>query len=1018
MAPIPSEEWDAAGDTPFPFAQEEIFTFDEGHPVEAPARGKRESDNPLRQWSNGLRQTFVDECLRLEGRGDHRHQTRCSNCPAGLTLAVYRCQECFTDALFCKECLVLLHKDNPFHRVEVWADDCFTLTTLKSLGRRIQLGHGRNGTCPGTLVKQAAELEAAALPGYVPKHDNFCIVDSNGIHEVGLDFCSCVLRQTHNVQLLRTRLYPATTTNPATASTFRAKCSAHHFYNSLARLTNNNGVFQPRNRYNEFRRMTREWRHIQMLKRAGRGHAADGVERTKEGECALLCPACPQLGKNLPESGERFLYALFLAIDANFRMKRKHVSSEEDDPSLGDGIAFFGKVEEYMQHLDKHWDFEQETKRSDVQYRKAHSYGTASSGIGTVDCARHNMKCPNGVGDLQKGERYINMDYMLWKSLAGCDDLVQLFISYDIICQWHKNIWRRLVQYKPVLRGWAGRSGERFFVWLIPKFHLPAHIEACNILFSFNLTPFVGQTDGEASDTNEMGPGACRDTLDDHFNDWNHKKIVGLGGYLLDRVQKAVANMLTCRLALLEAEDGLPPDVVTGWTAAMELWELDSANPNPFQVMEKHELMYAIWGRIAVEVEGSAEGDQADDVRGDLHASEMIKMSLQLEEQQRALELDTAAVKLHATDRQKTALRERSNKLLRKIAGWVDLQASFTPAVTTLRTADEKVREEAARLQPITAVPVHAFKLWLPSKLVTTLRIAVKDTHARYEFELRIGQAHAALEELRRLLLVHTAQYKYKDDNARGVAANTRAKTSIKNIDELVRLTLSALGAKLKEHDWKKELRVLTPDDVRGRPRGTFSDPTHKQRNKKRKTEADVHVEERRKEEERPASWIWLSQLSLAEDMEKGMTEALRIEWAKTRVRAWRWTEEVDLREEEMRCMLQFLDWKAAWWLTHIDQRPVVVEDETMREGFKAYACCHSRMQRSLKSRFEGNWKDVAQYIELGQAGLEQIPEDDEQGAEGQAERDTDVDVGGDVPVPEVARDTEAIASFVEESLA
>jgi hypothetical protein len=54
------------------------------------------------------------------------------------------------------------------------------------------------------------------------------------------------------------------------------------------------------------------------------------------------------------------LYALFLALDANFRMKRKDVSSEADNPSLGDGIAFFSQVDEYMVHLDKHWDVEQE----------------------------------------------------------------------------------------------------------------------------------------------------------------------------------------------------------------------------------------------------------------------------------------------------------------------------------------------------------------------------------------------------------------------------------------------------------------------------------------------------------------------------------------------------------------------------------------------------------------------------------------------------------------------------------
>lgn len=35
------------------------------------------------------------------------------------------------------------------------------------------------------------------------------------------------------------------------------------------------------------------------------------------------------------------------------------------------------------------------------------SKGLAATGLGTIDCARHNMKLPNGVGDLQKGERYV-----------------------------------------------------------------------------------------------------------------------------------------------------------------------------------------------------------------------------------------------------------------------------------------------------------------------------------------------------------------------------------------------------------------------------------------------------------------------------------------------------------------------------------------------------------------------------------------------------------------------------------
>jgi hypothetical protein len=93
-----------------------------------------------------------------------------------------------------------------------------------------------------------------------------------------------------------------------------------------------------------------------MLKRAGRGHDPAGIDATKLGECAVLCPACPQPGMNLPKGWEdappdvqlvlhstsdtdflfyyRWLYALFLALDANFRMTRKNVMNDKSDPSL------------------------------------------------------------------------------------------------------------------------------------------------------------------------------------------------------------------------------------------------------------------------------------------------------------------------------------------------------------------------------------------------------------------------------------------------------------------------------------------------------------------------------------------------------------------------------------------------------------------------------------------------------------------------------------------------------------
>ncbi|KAJ7843371.1 hypothetical protein B0H14DRAFT_2585823 [Mycena olivaceomarginata] len=186
------------------------------------------------------------------------------------------------------------------------------------------------------------------------------------------------------------------------------------------------------------------------------------------------------------------------------------VLSEEKDPGL------------YMAHLEKHWDQKQERSTCvshDAVDKPLGSPGTASSGIGTVDCAPHNMKTPEWVGDLQMGERYLNMDYLFFMSLAGCI-LLQLFISYDIACQWYKI------------------SGSALWGSWCPKFHLPAHIKSCNLLFSFNLTPFVGWTDREApehgwADTKppreqhqSIRPGARRDTLEVHFQYWNEESHV------------------------------------------------------------------------------------------------------------------------------------------------------------------------------------------------------------------------------------------------------------------------------------------------------------------------------------------------------------------------------------------------------------------------------------------------------------------------------------------------------------
>ena len=50
--------------------------------------------------------------------------------------------------------------------------------------------------------------------------------------------------------------------------------------------------------------MVRQWRHVLLAKRAGRGHDASGIEGTPQGGLAVPCRACPQPGVNLPAGWE------------------------------------------------------------------------------------------------------------------------------------------------------------------------------------------------------------------------------------------------------------------------------------------------------------------------------------------------------------------------------------------------------------------------------------------------------------------------------------------------------------------------------------------------------------------------------------------------------------------------------------------------------------------------------------------------------------------------------------------
>ncbi|KAJ6556339.1 hypothetical protein B0H19DRAFT_947312 [Mycena capillaripes] len=945
-------------------------------------------DDPDEEWARLDRETFLDEVVRADGRGDYLHQTVCAAEGCKSVDIAFRCMDCMAPCLYCEACMAELHQRMPLHHIEWWNGKYFKRTSLKKLGVRIQLGHVFGDKCSNPARSHG---------------DDFVIIGSHTIDEVGLDYCNCGKAQPRTIQLLRMRLYPATETSPRTAVTFAAldrfehmalesKCSGYEFYNSLARETDNTGLQPSRERYDAFLRMTRQWQHLMLLKRAGRAHEPDltkeRIKGTKAGECALLCPACPQPGKNLPPNWNKvpfekaFIYGLFLALDANFRLKRKDVSSEKKDPGLVRGWAFFGEVTAYMEHLEKYWDQKQERStcvaHDAVDKPDRESLGTVSSGIGTVDCARHNMKRPNGVGDLQKGERYLNMDYLLFMSLAD-NPVLHLYISYDIACQWYKNIWERMKVFAEY-KGVQFREGQKYVVFLVPKFHLPAHIELCNLLFSFNLTPFVGRTDGEApergwSDANRLanstsisGPGARRDTLDVHFQYWNWKKITSLGTTLLERLQKYVPLMLDTRAAWVDFEATFEEKVIQTWMVMAVTWEKDPKKPNPFQATVKHENLQEVRRKLAVI---ASEDVALERVRGDMHETEMLAMGLQLEAEQRALATHVKHVGAHETVDQGRRRIERETKLRRKIDAWMSVQELFIPEVKLLRERDDDARKRAAVTQVVPGLRAQDMKLWLPSAIGT--RAQCDESLRDYEYQLRKGQAFQALDEMRNVLILRTREYHRKDARHHGVKAKTRAQTRVKGwqarIDEAAatyraaRSALAALGVALKRKEWELHLKPLREEDVRGRPNPHFAD------------------EDRQREEKLPLSWIWRVQEGGAAGCCSSDTDrwtVLRIEWAKTRAKAMRYAEEVDLLDEEMRRVLQFLDWRTGWWRSLIGLRSTVQPEAGLQDGHKAYAEKQGAYMEGLAERFRGLWKDVGAFIALAREEYATMQPDDD----------------------------------------
>jgi hypothetical protein len=138
--------------------------------------------------------------------------------------------------------------------VEKWSGTCFLRTTLYTEGFILHIGHGGN-ECESGLqdwinepdhdLGQSVEEEDPT----VPNDTVLVIVHSTGVFQHTVRWCTCSSAPKHDIQLLRSALFPASMKLPHTAFTFdvldhfyfdsmECKTSANSFFMKLRRLTN------------------------------------------------------------------------------------------------------------------------------------------------------------------------------------------------------------------------------------------------------------------------------------------------------------------------------------------------------------------------------------------------------------------------------------------------------------------------------------------------------------------------------------------------------------------------------------------------------------------------------------------------------------------------------------------------------------------------------------------------------------------------------------------------------------
>ncbi|KAK0213555.1 hypothetical protein IW262DRAFT_1301039 [Armillaria fumosa] len=558
-------------------------------------------------------------------------------------------------------------------------------------------------------LAMAGDMEDATMAPrkQVYTHWNGDYFDKTPLQKLGLRY-----------QLQRAWLFPGTVMEPCIAVTvaaleqfqmltFMGKVLAYKYYHSLAQLSDNTGTKTPPDNFEAFICIVREWSFIRLLKRAEISNNTSGWEVAKLASCAVECLACPRPGINIPVKSDPDLPmawedTLFVSVDTNFKLERFEVSSEEKDPGLGQALSYFVDTKAFKDHLinfDKRIIQLQSTCNDHEAAKgdkktQAQSRALAASGVGGVVCTCHELKLPLSMVDLRVGKTQVEMDYGYLSAVKQFSSVPWIVTTYDIACQWSINLEDRIKVYGPNMAPPLCNM-----LYLIPKFHLPGYIKACQEKYY------------------------------------------------------AVPNAAEFKSHFEQFTTTLPTDDVAKWTAMVEAWEADREQFNPFARIVASKSEAAMCLQLACEdVQDELAGLEGDQLYV-MSPKDMIAQGVQIETSQRRIARMNKELGEHSTDLQRAQVLEKSNRLCRRVESWFVQQEVHMPVVHGLRIRDSKGNGPS--------VPAYSQPLYLPSTVL--LHHPCDDIVIRAEARLHIGQGFDLLHTIHGHLLALAKGYKDAD---------------------------------------------------------------------------------------------------------------------------------------------------------------------------------------------------------------------------------------------------------------